>query len=148
MSVAIHNYDDLAERIDLDGAPPGWRVVCLLDMMAYGRITRHSLRHFRLAAQWWAVARTEVPDPPGDWVSQAACIGRRMFYVAHQAHHSRLSRDDREFEREALAVCSSCPVFEPCRAWALQPVEPAVDHVAGGLTPRQRYWYRVSGGEL
>lgn len=82
--------------------------------------------------------RLEFPSAPGEWRHQAACRGQTMFYAAIQAHNNRVSIKDREMERAALASCQSCEALQACRAWALQPIEPATDHVAGGLTPRQR----------
>ena len=38
----------------------------------------------------------------------------------------------------AVEVCQRCPVLSECRDWALTTPDPAVDHVAGGLTPWQR----------
>lgn len=145
MSRRIATIEELARHVDFDSAPPGFRSVCIIDLAMHGPMTGRTLRHFIAAANWGAVARTETPDPPGDWADRAACLGQRMHYGAHQAHNARLSRDDRAFEQDALAICAACPVLAPCRAWALQHVEPAVDHVAGGLTPRQRHQYRLTG---
>jgi hypothetical protein len=39
--------------------------------------------------------------------------------------------------RPALAVCSSCPVLDPCRAWAIAQPGPDVG-VAGGMTAPAR----------
>lgn len=86
--------------------------------------------------------RLEHPTAPGEWRHDAACRGHVMFYSCVQAHHNRLSYADRVMERAALAICETCPVIASCRTWALQSVDPAVDHVAGGLTPRQRWAIR------
>lgn len=84
------------------------------------------------------VSRTGPIEPTGDWAEHAACKGQKMVYDQFPAVSHRPTKSDRVMEFAALASCRDCPVLAPCRTWALQPVEPAVDHVAGGLTPRQR----------
>jgi hypothetical protein len=74
----------------------------------------------------------------------AACVGKVMFYPTLAAHIQRLSRDDLMFEAQALATCKQCPVIFRCRDWALKDPDPAFDHVAGGLTPKQRWAIRSS----
>ena len=88
------------------------------------------------------VARSDYPHAPGVWAEFAACKGRRMFYNVIQAQTTRVSREERVWEAESLAICASCPVLEPCQEWAMQPIDPAVDHIAGGLTPKQRWAIR------
>ena len=88
------------------------------------------------------VSRTGPIEPAGDWAEQAACKGQKMFYEQFPAVSHRPTRSDRLMEAHALATCHSCPVLPECREWSLQPVEPAVDHVAGGLTPRERHEIR------
>jgi len=76
---------------------------------------------------------------PGHWADDAACKGHKMVYDTYDAHLvTALSFDDAEMERNALALCDLCPVLLRCRRWALTLPDPAVDHVAGGMTPRQR----------
>ena len=85
-----------------------------------------------------SVARSEYPDPPGGWIVDAACKGQRMYYQTIQAQTNQVGPEERKFEKRALLICKACPVIEDCRTWAMQPNDPAVDHIAGGLTPRQR----------
>lgn len=146
MSLRITSYEELAAEIDLSDAPPGFRLVVDLDLIAHGPITRHSIAKFVRTAQWTPVSRADRPEPPGEWARHAACVGHRMYYESHQAH-LHLTKTDRAIEAAALAVCASCTVRAACREWALQPVEPATDHVAGGLTPRQRWTYRRIGAQ-
>jgi len=86
--------------------------------------------------------RADQPQPPGSWIEHAACRGKRMWYTTLQAHHAHLNGPDRRFEAEALLNCARCPVLLECRAWALTDPDPAVDHVAGGMTPKQRHRWR------
>jgi hypothetical protein len=65
-----------------------------------------------------------------------------MYYDTFGAHYTKITGKDRQMERQALATCDKCPVLDQCRDWALQEIEPAIDHVAGGMTPRQRAEYR------
>ena len=90
----------------------------------------------------WRLVTNDVPQAPGSWIADAACKGQRMWYTAMQAHHSRIGVNDRKMEAEALAICADCPVLQQCRSWALTSPDPAIDHVAGGMTPRQRYKWR------
>lgn len=84
------------------------------------------------------MAKSEYPDPPGEWVKDAACKGRKMYYELNNAHVNKVSEDERKWEKRALMLCRACPVVTECRTWAMQDIDPAVDHIAGGLTPRQR----------
>lgn len=54
-----------------------------------------------------------------------------------------LPLEDQAMEEEALATCRECPVLLDCRRWALTDPDPAVDMVAGGLTPHQRLVRRL-----
>ena len=90
----------------------------------------------------WRLVTSDVPQAPGSWIADAACRGRRMWYTTLQAHHAHVTAPDRAMEVEALAICAQCPVLDECRAWALTSPDPAIDHVAGGMTPRQRYKWR------
>jgi len=94
----------------------------------------------------WQGMKGELPQPPGEWIADAACKGQRMWYSAVVAHISPIGPRDRIMEAHALATCASCPVLEPCQTWALSSPEPAVDHVAGGMTPRQRWMWRKRHG--
>lgn len=80
------------------------------------------------------------------WRDHAACKGQRMFYESIDAANADLTFEDHLIEQAALATCRECPSLLPCRSWALTDPDPAVDHVAGGLTPRQRQekrWMRA-----
>jgi WhiB family redox-sensing transcriptional regulator len=65
----------------------------------------------------------------GGWVSQAACLGAdtRLFFA---------QRGDKRAVRAAKAVCRTCQVIRPCRAWAL--AHPGERGVWGGLTEAER----------
>jgi len=39
---------------------------------------------------------------------------------------------------KAKAICATCPVLEPCQAWAMTDPDPAYDLIAGGLDPLER----------
>jgi hypothetical protein len=90
----------------------------------------------------WRGMKGELPQPPGEWIADAACKGQRMFYSCISAHSNPIGPRDRIMEAHALATCASCPVLEPCQTWALSSPDPAYDHVAGGMTPRQRWNWR------
>lgn len=77
-----------------------------------------------------------------DWMPMAACKGKVMVYPTLGAHIQRLTREDLILEEQALATCRQCPVIFKCRTWAMQEPDPAFDHVAGGLTPKQRWALR------
>jgi WhiB family redox-sensing transcriptional regulator len=66
------------------------------------------------------------------WWQEAACRGASpsLFYATHRADHSG----------EALAICATCPVREPCLASALREEAHTafVYGVRGGLTASQR----------
>ena len=76
------------------------------------------------------------------WMEMAACVGKVMVYPTLAVHTQRLSREDLILEAQALAICRQCPVIFRCREWALQDPDPAFDHIAGGLTPKQRWAMR------
>ena len=99
----------------------------------------------RLGASWWTM-KGDLPQPPGEWMADAACRGQRMYYSAISAHSNPIGPKDRIMEAQALATCVSCPVLEDCQTWALSWPDPAYDHVAGGMTPRQRWAWRKRHG--
>lgn len=136
----IAQWSDLEPHLGNTPIPPGLRAVVEIDLAARGPVRRHNM------AQYVRVVRRpmklEPPQPPGEWRHIAACKGQRMFYAAINAHQNRTSFADRVMEREALETCSTCPALEPCREWAMQDVDPATDHVAGGLTPKMRWSLR------
>lgn len=70
----------------------------------------------------------DEPRRSSAWMDQAACRGK--WYVFDAA----------DFE-PAVAICRSCPVLLPCRAWAL---ETPVAGVAGGMTEEDRIFHRVA----
>jgi len=78
-------------------------------------------------------------EAPGPWIKQGACRGRHnvMCYAATNVIAERPGRFKAETEA-AVAICINCPVLQQCRSWALTTPDPAVDHVAGGLTPWER----------
>lgn len=125
-----------------EGRPPGYFGVLLIDRLTRGVWTRQTRWRLESEVDWQMAHRVGPPKPPGDWVERAACIGQKMLYDTFMAHYNKITQADREMERHALATCRRCPVLEQCRSWATQPIEPAVDHVAGGLTPRERADYR------
>ena len=77
-----------------------------------------------------------------EWMRLAACLGQTMVYETLAAHIQRLTREDLLMEAQALEMCRKCPVIFKCRDWALSDPDPAYDHVAGGLTPKQRWAIR------
>lgn len=134
--------EQLATVVDLDKRPPGFRTVLEIDLAMHGPMTRRTARRLN-QANYETMPPDDANLAPGDWVQSAACKGQRMFYATYQAHSGyRMTQADRDMERAALATCRECPVMVQCRMWALQEPDPAVDHVAGGMTPRQRWQWR------
>lgn len=125
-----------------EGKPPGYLGVLLIDRLTRGKWTAHTRWRLEGEVNWEAMNRNEPVRKAGDWIEHAACIGQRMVYDTFGAHYTKITRADREMERAGLATCADCPVLLHCREWALQPTEPAVDHIAGGMTPRQRAEWR------
>lgn len=132
---------DAHRRLDERGVPPAHllpddlpRVVVTPSEATVN--TRQQVHDMQLSQ---IVSRTGPIEPVGDWGEFAACRGQKMVYDQFPAVSHRPTRADRLMEAHALATCNECPVLRQCREWSLQPVEPAVDHVAGGLTPRQRH---------
>lgn len=137
-------------RLDEQGVPPANmlardlpRVVVITKETTLK--ARQPVRDVRLSQ---IVSRTGPIEPVGEWAERAACKGQKMCYDQFPAVSHRPTRSDRLMESHALATCRECPVLGPCRDWSLQPVEPAVDHVAGGLTPRERHEIRTRREQL
>jgi len=124
------------------GKPPGYFGVLLIDRLTRGKWTKHTKWRLESEVDWVPMTRNDPPKKAGDWVEYAACLGQRMVYDTFGAHHNKITKADRRMEIDALATCNRCPVMIQCREWALQAVDPAVDHVAGGMTPRQRTAWR------
>lgn len=78
---------------------------------------------------------------PGEWAELAACKGktRTMFVDNFPVLAHRETALERKQMREAVKVCETCPVISECREWAMTDPDPAVDGVAGGMTPRERW---------
>lgn len=83
----------------------------------------------------------DEPLAPGPWVINAACKGQLdvMFCPGGASN----DRHWRRQQQQAITICMSCPVLYECRAWALTDPEPAIDGVAGGMTPMQRQRWRL-----
>ena len=67
---------------------------------------------------------------------QLACTGRadEMVVDAWRPQHQRARQ-----ERQALAICRSCPLLERCRKWVLdKDDDPTPVMVVGGMTPAER----------
>jgi hypothetical protein len=124
------------------GKPPGYLGVLLIDRLSRGKWTAHTRWRLENGVNWTPMMRKGPPEPAGSWIQYASCKGQRMYYDTFGAHYTKITRADRQMERKALATCANCPVLVRCRMWACQEIEPAVDHVAGGMTPRQRAEYR------
>ena len=72
--------------------------------------------------------------PAWDWQLRAACrgLGDAMFYPPANER----GRYKRRREQAAKVVCATCPVIQPCLAWALSTGE--AYGVWGGLTAEER----------
>jgi hypothetical protein len=84
------------------------------------------------------VVKGEVPKPPGDWTTDAACKGMSMQYRTFQAHIATISRAEMQWESDMKEVCKRCLVLDECAAWALTTPDPAFDMLAGGMSPKER----------
>lgn len=92
----------------------------------------HQREHALLISQLLQVV---AQHEAGEWRHRAACRGehRRLFH-------------DRRTLKAALTLCSTCPVVQECREWALA----LPDHldrvgVAGGLRATERQLLRAEG---
>lgn len=83
-----------------------------------------------------------LPQPPGPWISQAACRGRNDIMVLPCGSARMSQRRIKELAEPAKQICATCDVIEPCLDWALTTPDPAVDHIAGGHTPAERQQLR------
>lgn len=81
-------------------------------------------------------------EPPSrQWTDHAACFGHQNVMLLPERRGTISTRHQAALDRQIAAakqICRRCPVQRPCRDWALSSPEPAVDHVAGGLSPRER----------
>ena len=74
--------------------------------------------------------------PPPDWMARAACLGMtHLFFGPDEPAGHR--PDDRVRVARARAVCDGCPVWSPCRAFALSQPN-TLAGVWAGTTQRQR----------
>lgn len=153
MTTGSKELDELEEilreahrRLDLAGVPRPHRIVGeYRRLVVYeGERTRMLRIEQESVARLRSVTRTGPIEPAGDWAELAACKGQKMVYDQFPAVSHRPTKADRAMEEHALITCRTCPVLRECREWSLQPVEPAVDHIAGGLTPRQRHEIRAN----
>ena len=78
------------------------------------------------------------PQPPGDWVRRANCLGPNEMMVLPVGSLRASQRRMRELAEPAKQLCQLCQVRNDCRTWALTTPDPATDHVAGGMTPYER----------
>lgn len=79
-----------------------------------------------------------APQPPGAWTDHAACRGRNDLFALPVGSIRMGKRRIAELAEPAKEICHNCNVIEPCRTWAMTTPDPAIDHVAGGLTPHER----------
>lgn len=91
-----------------------------------------------LLAEWRARARCTglawLMDPP------RPSLDERRLEDLEQAEY-------RQLERHAKAVCSSCPVYWPCRTWVMGlPAPDDPGGVIGGLTAAERHGVRTRRG--
>ena len=83
-----------------------------------------------------------LPQPPGPWVTDAACRGRNDLLVLPIGSLRMSPRRIEELAAEGKQLCRTCKVINPCLDWALTTPDPATDHIAGGLTPHERQHQR------
>lgn len=87
-------------------------------------------------------AKAELPVKDEDWIDEAACRGMApadadaVFYPAMGGDYDR-----------ARVICQRCPVVEPCleRAMTAEASRGTKSRFGmfGGLSPTERYWYRL-----
>lgn len=84
-----------------------------------------------LPGAWWGI---------WEWMEQAACrdVDPDIFFTPDGEYGPR-----RRQERQAKAVCASCPVLRRCRAHACEVGEPY--GIWGGLTEREREQQALAG---
>lgn len=89
-----------------------------------------------------ALSRAVVPDELGtDWMEDALCRERAVLFDATMAPE-REHKQPTRVEKDALRVCSECPVLDTCRGWSLTR---EVAGVAGGMTHWERKRRRPKG---
>jgi len=132
---------------------PGFKLVMDIDEATHGN--RIDLEQFAEREERNAARRTSGNDKlgawrlihgkqtdiesPGNWVEDAACRGRQQLFVYPQANILAARENTyRSMSERAITICHRCPVLFECRRWALTSPDPAVDMVAGGLTPWER----------
>lgn len=70
------------------------------------------------------------PEPADTWKADAACADQwDLFFPKHQGEYL--------FD-EAHDICATCPVYDACRAWVLDPATKPVHGFVAGMTERQR----------
>lgn len=87
---------------------------------------------------------------PGDWAADANCRGKTHLMVMPDREKaggkSKPSHAALRTINRGRLVCDTCPVLEPCRAWAMTTPDPAYGLMAGGLTPQERNQKRREQG--
>lgn len=72
------------------------------------------------------------PDPSDNWRAQAACAGLDVNLFIPEG---RGDKGERAY-KEARLICDTCPVSQPCLAYALR--EHIEEGMWGGTTPKER----------
>jgi hypothetical protein len=71
-----------------------------------------------------------------DLRNQLACTGRanEMVVDSYRPQHQQIRQT-----RKAIAICTTCPLLDRCRAWVLgKDDDPCPQMVVGGMSPAER----------
>lgn len=131
----------------IDLTAPFAGLVLEIDELLHGPLktdTANVLQRLRREGVWrgnnmqMLSGEAPMPQTPGDWVRHANCRGQNEALVLPCGSMRASQRRMRELAEPAKQLCQLCRVRDECRTWALSTPDPAVDHVAAGMTPYER----------
>lgn len=131
----------------IDLTAPFASLVCTIDELLHGPLnpSRSNVNQRLVREGVWRgddmqmlAGDAPLPRPPGEWITDAACRGHNQLFALPVGSIRMGKRRIAELAQPAKDICHNCNVIEPCQTWAMTTPDPAVDHVAGGLTPHER----------
>jgi hypothetical protein len=128
-------------------AAPYASLVLEIDELLHGPLnpsTKNRNQRLRRAGVWRGdpmlilTGDSPQPQPPGEWVRHANCLGQNHMFALPVGSMRASQRRMQQLATPAKELCDLCRVRTECRDWALSTPDPAVDHVAAGMTPYER----------